>query len=189
MGDNAAQAFAPWRTEIRGQRIAIFAATNVFDGGIATADQAGAANARPSDQLVAAVQAARADSDTIVVYLHWGVEGSTCPSDDQRRLAQTLVDAGADIVVGSHAHRQQGAGRLGTAFVAYGLGNFIWYNESGDAGTTGVLMVTATGRDVDAYHFVPARIQNGVPRPLADAAAAQGAADFDALRGCAGLAP
>src|SRR5205823_1749402 len=35
VGDNAAQAFAPWRTEIRGQRIAIFAATNVFDGGIA----------------------------------------------------------------------------------------------------------------------------------------------------------
>ena len=38
-----------------------------------------------------------------------------------------LVARGADLVVGSHAHVLQGDGRLGTGYVAYGLGNFAWY--------------------------------------------------------------
>ena len=79
------------------------------------------------DVLVAAVRAARLVSDTVVVYLHWGIEGHTCPSSDQRALAQALVLAGADVVVGSHAHRLLGGGRLGSAFVDYGLGNFAFY--------------------------------------------------------------
>ena len=145
IGANADQAFAPYRTEIKGQRITIFAASQVIDGQVATATQGGVADARDLTRLVAAVQAARADSDTIVVYLHWGVENQTCPTGTQQETAQQLVAAGADVVVGSHAHRQQGAGHLGTAFVDYGLGNFIWYNEAGVSGTSGVLLVTDDG--------------------------------------------
>lgn len=189
IGEDAAQAFAPWRTEIRGQRIAVLAATDVFDGFVAAAGQPGAAVARPVDRLLAAVRAARADSDTVVVYLHWGEEGTACPTEGQRNLASGLVDAGADIVVGSHAHRVQAAGRLGTAFVAFGLGNFVWYNEAGDSGATGVLRVTATGRDIDGYTWTPARIRNGVPTPLTGDAAARAHADWDERRRCTNLAP
>ena len=189
IGANADEAFAPYRAEIKGQRITIFGVSQVIDGQVATATQGGVADARDLTRLVAAVQAARADSDTIVVYLHWGVEGATCPTASQKDTAQRLVDAGADVVVGSHAHRQQGAGHLGTAFVDYGLGNFIWYNESGVSGTSGVLLVTVTGRDTDAFRWVPARIQGGVPTPLTGPAADQAAAAWAGLRTCAGLAP
>ena len=92
-------------------------------------------------------------------------------------------------MVGSHTHRQEGGGRLGTGFVDYGLGNFIWYNESGVSGTSGVLVVTVTGRDTDSYQWVPARIQGGVPTPLTGPAADQAAAVWHGLQGCAGLAP
>ena len=85
-----------------------------------------------------------------------------------------LVDAGADIVVGSHTHRVMTAGRLGPALVDYGLGNFVFYNESGASGVTGVLTVTATGRDVDAYTWKPARIRGGIPQLLTGDAAAPG---------------
>jgi poly-gamma-glutamate synthesis protein (capsule biosynthesis protein) len=135
------------------------------------------------------VQEARATSDTVVVFLHWGIERQTCPSAVQQQLAQTLVDAGADIVVGGHAHRLQGAGRLGSAFVAYGLGNFAFYAQPGPGASTGVFLVTATGRDIDTYSFVPAVIQGGVPRPLDGEGAAAAVGAFDALRGCTGLAP
>jgi poly-gamma-glutamate synthesis protein (capsule biosynthesis protein) len=189
IGANADQAFTPFRTEIKGQRITIFGVSQVIDGQVATATQGGVADARDLTRLVAAVQAARADSDTIVVYLHWGVEGQTCPSGNQQATAQQLVDAGADVVVGSHAHRQEGGGHLGTAFVDYGLGNFIWYNEAGPSGTSGVLLVTVTGRDTDTYRWVPARIQGGVPTPLTGPAADQALGDWNGLRACAGLAP
>ncbi|MGH9015818.1 MAG: CapA family protein [Acidimicrobiia bacterium] len=124
IGASAAEAFTPWRLDVKGQRVSVIAATQVLERNLvaswsATDTQGGLAAAKEVDRLLAAVQAARLDSDTVVVFVHWGTEGETCPSEAQRVLGQQLVDAGADLVVGSHAHRLQGAGRLGTAFVGY----------------------------------------------------------------------
>ena len=179
--------------DVKRQRIAILAATQVLDGQFvdtwsATDDRAGLASAQNPDRLIAAVEAARLDSDTVVVYMHWGVELQKCPTEAQRTLAQQLVDAGADIVVGSHAHLQLGAGRLGNAFVDYGLGNFVFYNEEGSAGVTGVLQVTATGRHIDAYDWVPAQMRGGVPSPLDGIAAERAGMAWNELRGCSDLA-
>ncbi len=196
IGANADEAYRPWRTEVHGQRLAFFAATDVLDDWLiepwtATDTRAGLASTKGTsgDRLIAGIRAVRADVDTIVVYLHWGAEGLTCPTPRQQELARQLVDAGADIVVGSHSHRVEAAGRLGTAFVDYGLGNFVFYNESGPSGITGALKVTVTGRDVDAYEWLPARIQGGIPRWLTGDAAAADVAAFDGRRSCAGLAP
>ena len=194
IGNNATEAFAPYRATIKGQRIAVIGATQVLDANLvsswtATDAQAGLASAKDVPRLVAAVQAARTDSDTVVVFLHWGVETHTCPSPDQQQLARTLVDAGADIVIGGHAHRLEGAGRMDAAFVGYGLGNFAFYAKPGPGAESGIVFVTATGRDIDSYQFSPAVISNGVPQPLSGAAATNAVAAWNDLRGCTGLAP
>lgn len=194
IGRNAKEAYAPFRRTVHGQRIAILAATQVLDDHLIGAWTAGPgkpglASAKDLPRLVRAVRQARRASDTVVVYLHWGVELMECPTTDQRALARALVDAGADVVVGGHAHRLQGAGRLGRAFVAYGLGNFVWYGTSHLSTRSGVLFVTATGRRVDAYRWVPARIVDGVPRPMAAAERASALTAWRALRGCTGLRP
>jgi len=195
MGANAVQAYTPFRVDIKGQRIAVFAATDVMGeeyvaSWTATDAQGGLASTKYEAQarMVAAIQEWRPQVDTIAVMVHWGIERQGCATPRQQELANALVAAGADIVVGSHAHVLEGAGRLGTAFVGYGLGNFIWYNESGENGRTGVLFVTATGRDIDSYQWVPARIRGGVatpypPGPEADAELAH----WNELRGCTGL--
>jgi poly-gamma-glutamate synthesis protein (capsule biosynthesis protein) len=196
VGGDGAEAYAPAMLDVKGQRIAVLAASDVIDDHLiaawtATDARPGIASAKGADQqrLVDAVRAARSNADTVVVYLHWGPEGIDCPSPRQQELARAVVDAGADIVVGSHAHRVMSAGRLGPALVDYGLGNFVFYNESGGSGVTGVLTVTATGRDIDAYAWKPARIRGGVPRPLTGDAAAADVAAFDSRRGCTGLMP
>jgi poly-gamma-glutamate synthesis protein (capsule biosynthesis protein) len=192
IGKDATEAFAPWRTTVRGQRIAMFGVTHVLDGDLRTAWTAtdrrpGLASAYETDRLVAAVKAARAEADTVVVYVHWGTEGQTCPNEAQPALARTLVGAGADIVVGSHAHRLMGAGRMGNAYVAYGLGNFVFYQDSGPATDSGVLTVTATGRRVDAAAWHPAKLVGELPRPLTGKAAAAAGQAWDRLKGCTGL--
>jgi Bacterial capsule synthesis protein PGA_cap len=196
IGANADEAYRPWRTDVHGQRLAFFAATDVLDDWLiepwtATDTQGGLASTKGTsvDRLIAGIRAVRADTDTVVVFLHWGAEGMTCPTPRQQELAQQLVDAGADLIVGSHTHRVMTAGRLGTGFVDYGLGNFAFYNESGQSGITGALKVTVTGRHVDAYEWLPARIQGGIPRWLTGEAAAADVAAFDSRRACAGLAP
>jgi poly-gamma-glutamate capsule biosynthesis protein CapA/YwtB (metallophosphatase superfamily) len=195
IGNDATQAFTPFEATINGQRIAVLGATQVLDGNLidawtATDSQAGLASARDPDRLVAAVTDVRTRADTVVVYLHWGTEGETCPSERQQELADQVIAAGADIVVGSHAHRLQGGGRDGAAFVDYGLGNFVFYSPDGSPGAaTGVLKVTATGRNVDGYEWVPATIRSGVPTPLEGAEAEQAQADWQALRDCTDLTP
>ncbi len=195
IGADDVSAYAPHRVTVRGQRIAVFGATDVLDDSLIAAWTAApghpglASTKGPGlDRLMAGLAAERLLADTIVVYLHWGVEGQTCPSPRQREVALRLVEAGADVIVGSHTHRLQGGGRLGSALVAYGLGNFVFYNEGGPRGATGILAVTVTGRDVDSYRWVPARIGGGVPRPLGGAAATAADGAWAASRGCTGLA-
>jgi hypothetical protein len=197
VGANAAEAYAPFRTEVKGQRIAVFGATDVMGeehvaSWTATDTQAGIASTKYESEarMVASIQAVRPEVDTVVVFLHWGVERVGCATDRQKALARTLVDAGADIVVGSHAHVLEGAGRLGTAFIGYGLGNFVFYNEAGENGRTGVLIVTITGRDTDSYQWVPARIRGGIPTPVpAGPEADAEVAHWNELRACTDLAP
>jgi poly-gamma-glutamate synthesis protein (capsule biosynthesis protein) len=194
IGLNAKQAYRPFRRTINGQRIAVIGATQVLDDHLISSwtagpRQPGLASAKDVRRLVQEVRAARKTSDTVVVYLHWGVELEQCPSTDQRALAKALVAAGADVVVGGHAHRVQGAGRMGKALVGYGLGNLVWYGTSELSTRTGVLLVTVDGRRVIRYSWVPARIVDGVPRPLAGAEQRSEVASWRALRGCTGLRP
>ena len=194
IGRDEDEAYAPFVMEVRGQRIAVIAATQVLDAELldqwtAGIDKPGLASAKRVDRLTAEVAAARAAADTVVVFLHWGVEGQTCPSSTQQELAQQLVDAGADVIVGGHAHRLQGGGRLGDALVHYGLGNFAFYAGSPEGARTGVLRVTVTGRRVDAYQWVPARIVDRQPQPLAGAEADAELARWESQRDCTGLAP
>jgi poly-gamma-glutamate capsule biosynthesis protein CapA/YwtB (metallophosphatase superfamily) len=192
IGLNDSQAYRPYRTTVNGQRIAVIGATQVLDDELVSAWTAGPgkpglASAKDVPRLLRAVRQARATSDTVVVFVHWGIELEQCPSRDQRTLAKRLVAAGADVVVGGHAHRLQGAGRLGSALVDYGLGNFVWYGTSELSTRTGVLLVTTEGRRVLGYRWEPARIVDGTPRPLTGAERRAAIASWKSLRSCTGL--
>ena len=193
-GWNDKQAYAPFRVTVKGQRITIIGATQVLDDHLVSAWTAGPgkmglASAKDEVRLVRAVRAARRASDTVVVYVHWGVELSGCPTTDQRSLARKLVGAGADIVVGSHAHVLLGAGKLKHALVAYGLGNFVFYASREVTSQTGVLEVAVTGRRIDRYRWLPARISGGIPHPVSGRARARELSHWRSLRSCTDLKP
>lgn len=80
---------------------------------------------------------AKALSDVVVVNVHWGAEYSTMPNESQYSLAQQMVDAGADVILGHHPHVLQpmeyltdSEGRK--ALVCYSLGNFISVQNRGN---------------------------------------------------------
>lgn len=160
----------------------------------AAADSPGTADAIDPKWLLRSVRRTDRSADVVVVYMHWGIQGQRCPDDSQRSLAVDLVAAGADIVVGSHAHRLQGDGHLGDGYVAYGLGNYAWYTQSSEeASTTGVLTLTARpspgGRaTITNAVWSPARIGgDGLPAPITGSTAADFHDDIAALRTCAEL--
>jgi hypothetical protein len=193
VGSNAAQAYAPYLTKINGQRIAVIAATQVLASNLAstwtaTSSQGGVASALDPTQLIRAVQKARRTSDTVVVYLYWGTETVACPNAQQEPLAQQLVNAGADIVVGSGAHVVLGGGYLGSAYVDYGLGNFAFYDNTAPETDSGALVVTATGRHILSATWRPATIVDGLPQPLTGTPATTALQSWTAAQSCTGLA-
>ena len=83
--------------------------------------------------LANAVSAAHATHDVVIVVMHWGIEGSSCPTPVQRVVARLLIEHGATAVLGAHPHVLQPieaastpTGETIAPIVAYSIGNFIW---------------------------------------------------------------
>lgn len=196
IGADDAAATAPWITEVDGQRIGFLAGNDVFNDNLRTAWTAGPGHPgiasieeAHQDRFLDAVRALRPKVDTLVVFLHFGIERQTCPNQRQKDLVGLLTGAGADIVVGAHPHRLQGVGFHGEQFVAYSLGNFAFKANSADGAATGVLTVTATGRRIDGSTWTPAVIRNSIPFPSSGAAATAADATMAQRQACAGLTP
>jgi len=193
VGRDAASAYRAHVAVVRGTRVAVLGLNDVpeLDRRWRPGDsRSGVASARDLERSVAAVRAARDVADVVVVFLHWNQESNPCPSPRARALARTLAEAGADVLVGSHAHVLLGDGWLGSTYVAYGLGNFVWYASSRPRNTeTGVLTLTLRGRRVVGVRFTPARISStGRPLPATGADGRRIAERFAELRSCTGLA-
>ncbi|SCL21102.1 poly-gamma-glutamate synthesis protein (capsule biosynthesis protein) [Micromonospora pallida] len=192
-GADAAAAYAPWITEIRGTRIAVLGFNQVselWSEWRATDSRAGIAMTRDLPRAVAAVRAARSQASVVVVYVHWGTEGEACPPAEAREFAGEMARAGATLVVGTHAHLLLGDGWLGHTFVQYGLGNFLWWRDDAYSNDTGVLRVTLDDSAISKTELVPATISRRTGRPeLADGEnAARIRKEYADLHACTELA-
>lgn len=132
----AGSAYEPTFRELNGVRLAFLAFTAV-----ANPDREHPARTSPDTWTpafwdeplaLAAVQSARARADAVVVSLHWGYEYETRPDPAQLRIANSLIAAGADLLLGHHPHAVQpvavGEGPAGSV-TAYSLGNFLFDQE------------------------------------------------------------
>lgn len=194
VGQDADEAFTALHRTVQGVDVAILAFSQVddlADEWAATEDRSGMAMAFDTERVYAAVREARATSDLVVVLPHWGAENDACPTGRQQDLARGLVEAGADVIVGAHAHVLQGAGYLGGAYVAYGLGNFLWYSSGLHepySARAGVLRLTVRDREVTRSEFVPTVTSDtGQPQPLTGWQADLARHNLDGLRACTDL--
>jgi poly-gamma-glutamate capsule biosynthesis protein CapA/YwtB (metallophosphatase superfamily) len=192
IGKNAAEAFRPYYATVKGTRLAVIGATQVLDdnliaGWTATDAHGGLASAKNAPRLIQEVRKARKQADAVIVYLHWGQEMQPCPLPRQKHLANQLVHAGADVIVGGHAHVPLGGGFFHGRYIDYGMGNFFFYAASGPTAASGILELTLSGRKVLKAQWKPATISGGVPRLLSGASRQQALTKWNALRRCSGL--
>lgn len=167
-GDDAAQAYAPHVVDIGGRTVAVVGLSRVLPSldWSASTGGPGMASAYDADVAVAAVAAAAAMADHVVVTIHWGRERWICPDGDQIAVAHALVAAGADVVAGHHPHVLQGVVEVDGAVVAYSLGNLVFYARTPATRQSGVLTVTLGDQGVMARRWHPATIDvAGAPQP------------------------
>ena len=153
----------------RGVKVAFVGASLIVPWGFAaTATAPGIASAHipARARLLDTVRAAASAADAVVVTVHWGIERNPCPNDDQRLLAQQLLDAGADAVIGHHPHVLQPVVVSDDKLVAFSLGNFVWDPRPGLTGETGVLQIDFDGDEVIGWTFHPHLLDDvGTPVP------------------------
>ena len=122
------------------------------------------------EELKREIAAASDDGRFVIVFPHWGNEYIKSPQANQRALAQIMVDAGADLIIGGHPHVAQGIEVLGDVPIVYSLGNFIFDQqipETWPAFTLGVIVESET----ITLHLLPVTTRDGKPVPMEDEAA------------------
>ena len=171
-GANATQAHRPLWMSRNGLRIAVLGYNEFkprsFEAGAMTPGIAWSEDSH----VVSDIRAARrAGADVIIPFMHWGWERETTPSDRQTKLARKMIDAGADIVVGSHPHVVQGAELYKGKPIIYSLGNFVFDSFTTPVTTLGwTLHLTLDKGGVAMWHTLAMQMdEEGLPQPIAGA--------------------
>src|SRR5207247_690479 len=149
-GKDPAEAEKPATFRTKGWRVAVVGIDEVIDPPeeVAGPGHPGTACGHDVDCMVAQIHRAAARADLVVVIIHWGVELDTRPRGYQVEEAHRFVDAGADVIFGSHAHRLQPMSTIDGRPVFWGLGNFVWphFSEEGSHTAIGEVVVRPGGR-------------------------------------------
>jgi poly-gamma-glutamate synthesis protein (capsule biosynthesis protein) len=125
-GADLAAARAPAMLDAAGVKVAILGYDTIAGSYWATADRAGSAQLTAGIVAEDVAGARAAGADLVIVFPHWGTEYRATPFAAQQALAHACVDAGADLVIGNHAHWAGAVEVYNGRPIWYALGNFVF---------------------------------------------------------------
>ena len=133
----------------------------------------------------------KATVDLVVVSFHGGAEGAAHqhvgygtevffhePRGDLRAFTHTVVDAGADLVLGHGPHVMRGMELYRGRLIAYSMGNFCtygWFTLAGPTALTAVftMQLAPDGRFLRGHLFSGKQVEPGGPVPDSSGAAVE----------------
>ncbi len=111
-----------------------------------------------TDKIKAGVAAVKAEgAEFVVASLHWGDEGSYDVNKLQREQAHAAIDAGADMVYGSHPHVLQECEEYNGKYIYYSLGNWTFGGNTAPRDPDTIILKVTVMRDVDGTVSVASR--------------------------------
>lgn len=158
-GKNLVEAMKPYYFVVNGYKIGFVNATRAEKYILtpeATDSNPGVLRCYDINNFVRAIKEAKINSDYVVALVHWGKEDSTELEKVQVETARDYIDAGADLVIGSHAHNLQGIDFYKDKAIVYNLGDFIFNNETKD---TAIFQFEINDDGGLEYYFIPCREQ------------------------------
>lgn len=117
------------------------------------------------DKVVAGVRALKeAGAEIIVCALHWGIEGSYQVRLGQENVAYAAIDAGADIIYGSHPHVLHRTEEYNGGYIFYSLGNWSFGGNTAPRDRDTAIIQATVKRDVDGtlsldgFDWIPCKL-------------------------------
>lgn len=161
-GRNLDEAIKPVYFIANDMKIAFVSATQIER--LDNPDTKGATESAPGvfrcwnpDKLLEVVRNAKAVSDYVIVYIHWGTESTDQLDWAQKDQAPKIAEAGADLIIGDHPHVLQPVGYEGNVPVVYSLGNYLFNSKGQD---TCLVRAVLTQEGLKSLQFIPGRQQD-----------------------------
>ncbi len=162
-GENLEEACEPYYVEFNGYTVAFVNAScaeNIRYTPQATEDSAGILLCYETDTFVQVIQNAKENADFVIACVHWGTEYSYEANDTQRTTAKEYIDAGADVIVGTHSHCLQGIEYYDGKPIFYNLGT-SWFNEKTQEAFLLEIHFTGNAEEENVTFTVTPAIQSG----------------------------
>jgi len=167
-GKNINEAKKPYYFILNGYKVAFINATRAEKYILtpeATDNSGGVFRCYDPEPLKNIISEIKKDSDYVIALIHWGKEDSHELEQVQIDTAKIYIEAGADVIVGSHAHVLQGIEFYKDKPIIYNLGDFIFNNETKD---TGIFQIKLNYNGNMDYYFIPAKEENEYTKLIYD---------------------
>lgn len=132
-GETLEEASAIWYAELDNCTVAYIAGSRVewtmLTRGATESSSGVFRTAESNDLMIQRIREAKQNADFVVVYQHWGQEGTTELEEYQTSSAREFIDAGADVIVGDHPHVVQGIEWYNGRPIFYSMGNY-WFTST-----------------------------------------------------------
>lgn len=153
------------KIEANGRSVGIIGMVQGFPKDYAAREgQKGVASSKNANTTLI-VNNAREKCDIVVVYVDWGYEYMLTNTEAMRKLGQTLIDAGATIVVGTNPRVVLPMEKYRNGLIVYSLGNFIFDSANSRTCDSIALNLTMDTESKITVEIVPLRINSGIPEP------------------------
>ncbi len=161
-GRNIEEAKKPVYLIANGMKIAVVSATQIERNAVpdtkeATMTNAGVLRCMDPTALLEVIAQAKANSDFVILYIHWGTESQETTDWLQDKQAPIYAEAGVDLIIGDHPHCLQKIDCISGVPVVFSLGNY-WFNSKTQ--NTCLVEVQLTKEGLKSLQFIPCLQEN-----------------------------
>ena len=159
-GHNLKEASEPYYFIINGYKFGFLNATRaekyILTPG-ATETTEGVFRCYDPTNMINKIKEVKNNSDYVIAIIHFGKEGSHELEKEQVTSAKQYIDAGADVIIGHHAHVLQGFEFYKDKPIVYNLGDFIFNGNTED---TAIFQIKLEKNGEMSYYIIPALQKN-----------------------------
>jgi poly-gamma-glutamate synthesis protein (capsule biosynthesis protein) len=170
-GKDLAEAGAPAEFQVAGGiKVAVIGCDQIAYNGWADEESTGSNPCDPGT-LVPQIRDAEERADVVVIFPHWGREYRNKPTAGQRSDAREWIEAGADLVLGNHAHWTAGIEEMEGKLVFYALGNLVFDQDWSEMTMQGAIVeLTYHGTELVQARIHPTLVVDDAQPNLLDPA-------------------
>jgi len=116
------------------------------------------------------IRSSKKDGEFLIASVHFGEEYATTSNARQKSVAHTLIDAGADVVIGTHPHVVEEMEIYHGKPIFYSLGNFIFDQYFSEETQKGLAVKMIIKEGAVEYEMLPIDLAKSQPKLNANVA-------------------